>query len=356
MQGGRGSLGTRAGGGRIFRVRRPVSEGEQMKGAHALGAVDLPARCDQRGAHQIEVEDVVMQAAVGGVALRADAEIIHRAGPRIAAQVVQREDLGEMREVVLAGAVGQVGLQMGQRGDRAPVVEGAGGVGEEQHQGAAGANDAAPFREGGEGIGDVLQAMRGKNEIVGGTRHTVEIGGLTEELAPGGPTGIEAEFSAVAQVGLPGGDAGEVHVVDAAGAGVDRQELPAGEDRTGPTDFEARAPDGRGEDGRAEGGLGRPEAVVDGRGERARVGVAEPAQEKLKAGKGGHAGFLPAGGGGGEDIVRTDGCGCTGNSLPKWFSQTYPSKGIAALPVCPGLRSPSPYVRFETISNPCQRL
>lgn len=196
------------------------------------------------------------------------------------------------------------------------MIEGAGWIGKEEYEGATGADDAAPFHEGGEGVGDVLQAMRGEDEIVGGTRHAVEIGGLTQVLAPGRSAGIEAEFAVVAQVGLPRSDAGEVHVVDAGGTGVDGQEFTAGEDAAGSADLEASASGGRGEDGRPERGSGRPETVADGRGEGASVGVAEPAQEKLKAGKGGHAGFLPAGGGGGECIQPGECSSCVERSGP----------------------------------------
>jgi hypothetical protein len=115
---------------------------------------------------------------------------------------------------------------------------------------------------------------------------------------------IEAEFTPVAQIGLPGCDAGEVHIVDAGGMWVNGENAPAEENAAGSADLEAGLFQHCGADRGGEGGPGRPEAVVDGRGERARIGVAELAVVVLKTGRNGHAGFVAAAGRRGEIFVR----------------------------------------------------
>ncbi len=210
-----------------------------------------------------------------------------------------------MGEIILAGVPVEIGLQVGQGGHGPPVVEGLARVGQDQYQLSARAEHPPPFAQGGDGIGHVLEAMGGEDKIVASLRDAAEVGGFAQELPAGRAAVIEAEIAAVAQIGFPSCDAGEVHIVDAGGVRIGRKNSPAEEDIAGSADLEAGPVQDCGANRRSEGGTSRPEAVVDRRGEGARIGVAQPAVVVLETGEGGHAGFVAAAGWGGEIFVRS---------------------------------------------------
>ena len=79
-----------------------------MERAYRLRADDNPAAFLENRALQCEVEDVVVQATILGIATRARGEGIQRACGWIAAQVVKGENLLEMGEIVLGDTVGKV--------------------------------------------------------------------------------------------------------------------------------------------------------------------------------------------------------------------------------------------------------
>ncbi len=176
-----------------------------MEGADALGRLHDPTGGFQGRPLQGGIEDVLMQAAVLGIAQRAGAELFRRPGQHIPAQVVQREDFLKMGEIVLAGVPVEIGLQVGEGGHGSPVVEGLVRVGQDQHQRAAGAHDAAPFGQRSEWVGDMLKAVRGEDEIVAFIGEAVQPGGLAEELAAGRLVWMETKRALVAQTGLLGG-------------------------------------------------------------------------------------------------------------------------------------------------------
>lgn len=263
-----------------------------------------PAARLQHGAEQGEVEDMVVKATVFGIATGTGPEFLRRAGQRVAAQVVECENFVEMGEVVLTGSARKIGLQVREGGHGTPVIESVRGVGEQQDEVAARPDNAAPFVQGGEWIGDVLQAVRGEDEAVGGVRDAVQVGGLAQELAARQPGTVEVEFTAIAQIGLPRSPAGEVDVVDTGGTGIDRQDLPGQENATRATELETGVVLHRFEDGGGEDGAGGPEPVADCRDNRACIGRKELAAECAKTVGGVHAGFVAAPGLSGEVFVR----------------------------------------------------
>src|SRR5258706_6698354 len=94
-----------------------------MDRSHRAQSTHAPAGFRQCRAHQREVKDVVVEAAVFRIAECTGAELLARAGVWVAAEIMQRKNLVEVSEVIFAFKLSKVGAQMRERGDRARAVE-----------------------------------------------------------------------------------------------------------------------------------------------------------------------------------------------------------------------------------------
>ncbi len=293
-------LGLGCGG---FCLAGALGEGEQMKRTDVFGAFDKPAGFEQRGLHEREIENVVVEAAVVGIEEGPCPEGLMPAGPGIAAQIVQGENLFEVSEIVICGSTGEVFTQVSERGYGPPLIERMRTVGQKKHEMAAGPNHAKPFTKSRERVCDMLEAMGRQDEVVGVIWYTLQIGGFAQELAARRPRGVEVEFTAVAQAGLPRGLRGEVHVVDAGGHRVDREDFARKENTAGAADFQARATGYGREDVGPKNGVGGTKPVIGGRGQRAGIGMTEPTAENEETGGNSHGGFVRTRAGAGEIFV-----------------------------------------------------
>lgn len=252
-----------------------------MNRPHDFRSPYAPAGLFQRSSHQAGVENVMVQTAVLGIAPGAGAEFLGRAGVRVAPEVVVRENLVEVGEVVLARALRIVGAQMLQGRERAGMVEGADRIRQEQHEASAGTYDAPPFAQRRQRVRHVLEAMGRKGEVVGAVRDAGERCRFAEEL-PGRRTGgIEPEFPAFTEAGLPRGGGREVHVVDAFGAGIDRKDAAAGKHAARPANFQTGAVRHRGQHRRAQRGPRRYQAIEHGRREPGDSAVTKAGQNMV---------------------------------------------------------------------------
>lgn len=191
-----------------------------MDWTNYFDSVDQPTGLVQSVAHERDIKNVVVQAAVLEVAQRAGVKLFERSRQRIAVQIVMGEYLLEVGQVRFRSLRGIVCLQVFDRGDWPAMVESAGGVGQEKDEVTARAHGASPLSQRGERIGGVLEAVRGNDKVVTGISDTREASGLAQVLPAGRLARLKAKFAPVAQVRLPRGLGGEVDIVDAVRARV----------------------------------------------------------------------------------------------------------------------------------------
>jgi len=116
----------------------------------------LPSGIGESGSQKSVIKNVVMQAAVFGIGVRARAKLGDGAGRWITVEVMKRENFIQMGEIVLGSLSFEIGYKVGQRRDGPAVVEGAGGVGQSDEQVATGAGYSQPFTQCSEGIGHMF--------------------------------------------------------------------------------------------------------------------------------------------------------------------------------------------------------
>ena len=117
-------------------------------------------------------------------------------------------------QIVLADVSVSVFSKMMDGSHRPSVIKRARGIRQEEQKMAPGANNPAPLGKCGEGIGDMFEAMRGEDEVVGVVAQAMERGRLAEELNSGRLGRVKDKRSALAQPGFPCGVGSEVDVVD----------------------------------------------------------------------------------------------------------------------------------------------
>jgi hypothetical protein len=166
------------------------------------------------------VEDVVMQTAVLEVIQRAVFECIEVASGWIPAEVVLFEDFGKMSEVVFRRVALEVFQHVRDRCRRAQMIEGIAIEGKDEDESATRAQDALPFAECFDGVGEVLEIVRRKDEVVAGGCDWSELRAVADNVAARRLVGAEDELGGV--VG-PDGVAGKVAVVQRAQAIVEGQ-------------------------------------------------------------------------------------------------------------------------------------
>jgi hypothetical protein len=278
------------GGGRSGIGQRAVGAGDAAEG----GDVGREIRHDEKGVEAGEAqgagehgggEDVVMEAAVFGIAEGALAELLGGAGGGVEVEVVEGEDLVEVGEVGFGGVGVEVRGEVIEGGIGAAMVEGVDLVGEEEEGVAGGLEDATPLAEGFEGIGEVLEDVGGEQQVVVGIGDGGEVGGVVEEGAAG--PGVGPGRGGGVELG-PDGGGGVVAVVEGGEEGVDGGEkgvgLGGGEDEAGAADFEG-----------VLAGEGAADAVV---ADASAEGSGDP------LGRESHAGSLPPGGEGGGEAKK----------------------------------------------------
>ena len=206
---------------------------------------------------------MVVQRALAQHVARARLELLAGPGQRVAVQVVQRDDLRQVREVVLGGRVALVLEEVLERRDRPAVVERRAWVGQDQDQRAPRPQDAAPLAQRGDRVGDVLERVRRQQHVVGPGHHAPQVGGLPDERLAGRLAGVEAERRALLDVVLPQRPVAEVRVVEAADQRVEGEDPAAAEDLARPADLEGAGVPGERRDDLQERGAPRPHAPAD---------------------------------------------------------------------------------------------
>ena len=102
---------------------------------------------------------MVVETAVLLVLQRACAELLGLAGGEVAMEVVQRENLIQMSEIVFSGSAFGVFEKVFEGGDRASVIEGPSRIGKRQHQPSSRTRNPEPLFESGERVGNMLEAV-----------------------------------------------------------------------------------------------------------------------------------------------------------------------------------------------------
>jgi hypothetical protein len=109
-------------------------------------------------------------------------ELVHRLHPRISANIVELNDLFEMRLVTLADVILFVRQVVADGRHRPPPVKGSISVRQDKTQVALGLADPLPLLERSKRVGGVLQAVGGEDDIVGVVGNALEGGRLSQEL------------------------------------------------------------------------------------------------------------------------------------------------------------------------------
>jgi hypothetical protein len=91
----------------------------------------------------------------------------------ITLEVVQRKDLLQVREIILACLHLGVMAHVLERGQRTSMIEGLIAMGHDKEQMAFGADYALPFRKRAKRIGEMLEDVGRKQRVVRAVRHTV---------------------------------------------------------------------------------------------------------------------------------------------------------------------------------------
>jgi hypothetical protein len=190
-----------------------AGEEAEMDGRGDVYGEYIEARGSEEPAAVGFIEDMVVKAAVIDVVEAALLELFQGAGGWVAGEVVFGENFREVREVVFADVVVEVGEHVGNGGRGAVVVEGVAVIGEDEDEGAAGTEDTLPLVEGFDGIGEVFEIVGGEQEVVAVVGYGSEVGAFAKEGLAGGLEGTEEEFFLMLG---PDGGGGEVAIIEGA--------------------------------------------------------------------------------------------------------------------------------------------
>ena len=97
------------------------------------------------------------------------------AGTGVETEIMQRENLFEVRGIVLGHVSCEIGQKVVQRAERSLVIEGAVPMRNDEHDGAPGLHDSHPRVKRLQGVCYVLEDMGREEEVVGDRRHPIHL-------------------------------------------------------------------------------------------------------------------------------------------------------------------------------------
>ena len=160
----------------------------------------------------------------------------------VAAQVVKRENLFEVRQVVLCGVRLVVGDQVRQRRDRPPVVERARHVRRDDQQAPAGPGHAPPVAQRAQRVGQVLDDVGAQDRVVALVVEPLERDPVDDEHRALRPVRPRRAVYAGVLAAVPDGLVRELAAVETAENLVDRQHPTGLEDPARAADLESADP------------------------------------------------------------------------------------------------------------------
>jgi hypothetical protein len=145
------------------------------------------------------------------------------------------QNLGKMGEIVFTYVGFEVVHHMGDWSGRAPMIEGLFVEGKDQYERAARAKNPPPLMKRFDWIGEVLEVVRGEQEVVAGRLDRSELGAIADEVPAGRLIAREDEFRRMV---CPDGVARKVAVVERAEEVIYRHGMSGSEHVAGAADFE----------------------------------------------------------------------------------------------------------------------
>jgi hypothetical protein len=126
------------------------------------------------------VEDVMMKAAIVEIIETTHAKLFESARTRVAREVMVREYIGKMAEVVFADTAFEVVQHRRDCGRRTAMIEGVPIEGEDEDERSPGFQYTLPFHQRLDRVSEVLQVMSRKYKIVACVGDLGEIGPFAE--------------------------------------------------------------------------------------------------------------------------------------------------------------------------------
>jgi hypothetical protein len=171
---------------------------------------------------KIGVEHMVMQTSMLNVAHGSAPERFQITGSGVEAEIMQTQYLIQMCEIVFPRSLLEILNQMRQRRDRPAVIECTVAVRQYENKNAADLENATPFLQRLQGVRNVLQRMRGQQEIIRTRRDLAKVRGFGYELLPGRAASAITEGVPWLDLTFPNRLVPKVTIVDPGGGRIHR--------------------------------------------------------------------------------------------------------------------------------------
>jgi hypothetical protein len=183
------------------------------------------------------VKNVMVETAVVDVVKRAALKLLHRDRPWINTEIVFLQDLRQVKQIVFRSILLKVLKHVVDRRWRSLMIEGSAVIRQKQDQTATGPGDSLPLVERLDRVGEVLQVVRRQYEVIAVIRYGGQVRGIHKNILP---RWLARTKPVSICVRGPGGDAGNVTVVQRIYAMIDGQRFePSLESGAWPADFQA---------------------------------------------------------------------------------------------------------------------
>jgi hypothetical protein len=188
---------------------------------------------------KIRVENMLMQAAIFQVFFGTMFEVFVIPGGKVHFQVVQLQNLREMRQVAFANACLVVGDEVRQVSRRPAVIESSVGMRHNKDHNSVDLQHAHPFVQRLQRVGNMLDTVRAQQKVIAARCDSSKIGGLADILVTGGMTFIESEVHSFRSRAAPDGSVAEVAVIEPSDDGIDGKQSTVEKNAAGASDFQA---------------------------------------------------------------------------------------------------------------------